>query len=207
MKISNDIYYEKGSLDNIPEDISNLEFKENASKKITIDGGSIMECRFEKIDFHNINLLDVDIYDTVFDGCDLSGQKFDKKMLARVVFKDCKLTGASFIDSSLKKVTVKDSIARYINIATSKIDSVSLENSDFSESTFMENEVKNLILDKCLFIRTEFIHNPLKDVDFSTSDIKDTLFDNYSLKGIIIDAFQSPYLVGMLGVKIKDYDN
>ena len=35
------------------------------------------------------------------------------------------------------------------------------------------------------------------------ADIAETIFDVNSLKGIIIDQFQSPFLIGMLGVKIK----
>lgn len=51
--------------------------------------------------------------------------------------------------------------------------------------------------------KTEFYRTQLKDVDFSTSDITKSVFDSYSLKGIIIDSFQSSSLVGMLGVRIK----
>ena len=44
----------------------------------------------------------------------------------------------------------------------------------------------------------------LKDVDFSSSQIDGTIFDQYSLRGIIVDRFQCQSLVGMLGVKIKE---
>ena len=50
----------------------------------------------------------------------------------------------------------------------------------------------------------EIIDDKINEVDFSNSDISNTIFDLYSLKGIIVDRFQCQNLVGMLGVQIKE---
>ena len=48
----------------------------------------------------------------------------------------------------------------------------------------------------------DFISRGINGQNFS--DISGTIFDFYSLKGIIVDRFQCSNLVGMLGVKIKE---
>jgi len=52
--------------------------------------------------------------------------------------------------------------------------------------------------------KTEFIKTNLEQIDFSTSNIDNTIFDITSLKGIIIDKYQCHNLVGLLGVKVKE---
>ena len=68
----------------------------------------------------------------------------------------------------------------------------------------MEIEIKNIEFVKDNLYRTEFIKTKLNGVDLSSSDISNTIFDLYSLKGIIVDRFQCQNLVGMLGVQIKE---
>ena len=79
-----------------------------------------------------------------------------------------------------------------------------IEESNLSESSFIESNIKNLYLDKVDLNKVEFIKTNLSGIDFSNSDITTTIFDLNSLKGIVIDRFQSSSLVGMLGVKLKD---
>ena len=50
-----------------------------------------------------------------------------------------------------------------------------------------------------------FIKTNLNNIDFSTCNIASTIFDINSLKGIIIDKFQSIDIVNVLGVKFKEY--
>jgi uncharacterized protein YjbI with pentapeptide repeats len=68
----------------------------------------------------------------------------------------------------------------------------------------METEIKNIDFDKVNLNNTEFIKTKLMEVDFSNCDISHTVFDFYSLKGIIVDRFQCQNLVGMLGVQTKE---
>ena len=76
--------------------------------------------------------------------------------------------------------------------------------SNFQEASFVEPIVKNISFENTNLDKAEFFKTNLKGVDFSTSMIALTRFDNYSLKGIIVDSFQCAYLVGMLGVIVKE---
>ena len=92
---------------------------------------------------------------------------------------------------------------QYANFALARIQNLMIKESDFSCARFMENKIKNIEMDHVKFYHTEFIKVNLSKVDFSTCDITGVEFDLNSLKGIIIDPFQSSSLIGMLGVKIK----
>ena len=64
--------------------------------------------------------------------------------------------------------------------------------------------LRMFFLDKVHFEEAEFFHTSLRQIDFSTCFIEGTLFDYTSVQGMIIDMFQSPTIVRLLGVKIKD---
>ena len=68
----------------------------------------------------------------------------------------------------------------------------------------METKTKEVNLDNVNFTGAEIFKSDLKNVDFSNSNIDETKFDEYSIKGIYIDTFQCKNLVGMLGVKVKE---
>ena len=74
----------------------------------------------------------------------------------------------------------------------------------WEETTFLETTLKEVELNNVNFERAEFIHTSLADIDFSTCDIYGTQFDSFSLKGMVIDPFQAQYIVGALGVNLKD---
>ena len=54
------------------------------------------------------------------------------------------------------------------------------------------------------FSGSEISNTNLNGIDFSTCNITSTIFDNDSLKGIIIDKFQSFDIVHLLGIKFKE---
>ena len=94
--------------------------------------------------------------------------------------------------------------AKYINFSSGKLVNLKIEESDFSESTFSRLDLTNLELNNVKLHSTEFIRTNLKDTDFSTCDITNILFDQTSLKGIVIDGFQAMNIASLFGVKIKN---
>lgn len=187
----------------IEEDISG-QFRENPEKEVIICDKTIDGCVFHHIDFSSVKLENVDLVDVIFDGCDLSNQCFEKKYLYRVIFRNCKMIGTSFVDASIHDVQFENCLTRYLNFAGAKITGISILDSEFREASFLENEIKNMSLEQVRFLEAEFMRTKLAGVDFSTCDITSTMFDFYSLKGIIVDAFQCQFLVSMLGVEIKE---
>ncbi len=184
-------------------EFKNYTFSKNCNDALSIKELTIDSCIFKKIDFSNID-LDVSLVDVIFDGCDLSNKKFDKKLLCRVEFRNCKMVGTSFIDSSLKSVLFINCSTKYLNFSNTRIEKMLVEDSNFAEASFMESDIKSIKFNKVLLERTEFFKVKLNKVDFSTCDISSTLFDMTSLKGIVVDRFQCASLVGMLGVNVKE---
>ena len=70
--------------------------------------------------------------------------------------------------------------------------------------TFLETKIKNIELDEVNFSESEISNTNLNGIDFSTCNISNLMIDFISLKGMIIDKFQSFDLVHMLGVKFKE---
>ena len=104
----------------------------------------------------------------------------------------------------LKDVVISNCKVNYANFADAKIKNMKIEDSNLEESTFYETSIKNLELDKVNFTKSEIVQTSLKDIDFSSSIIHNIKADNYSIKGMIIDRFQSDELVRILGVNIKE---
>jgi len=68
----------------------------------------------------------------------------------------------------------------------------------------MNCDIKEALFNNLELNKMEFLKTKLADVDFSTCNIYGAIFDFYSLKGIIIEPYQSEALVGMLGVQFKN---
>jgi len=67
----------------------------------------------------------------------------------------------------------------------------------------METNIKDLELNNVNLSNSEIIKSSLKDIDLSKTKIDNIKIDIDSLKGSIIDKFQSIDLIGVLGVKVK----
>ena len=68
----------------------------------------------------------------------------------------------------------------------------------------METEIKNLEFNNVNISNSEIIKSSLKDIDLSTCKMENLTSDIESIRGVIIDRFQSIDLIGMLGVKVKE---
>ncbi|MFV0275225.1 MAG: pentapeptide repeat-containing protein [Bacilli bacterium] len=202
-KISNTIA--NNFIDSLNENsFSNYIFTKNCETNIEINSITFDSCIFENIDFNNIKLEDVSLIDVVFKKCDLSNQNFDNKLICRVKFENCKLVGTSFIGSNLKDVEFVNCNAKYLNLIGSKIRNLKIKDSNFTESSFSETNIKDVEFNNVEFFEAEFTNTNLNKIDFSNCVIKGIIFDEYSLKGIIINSLQASSIVCMLGVEIKD---
>lgn len=101
-------------------------------------------------------------------------------------------------------VYINNTQAKYINLSGSRITNLKVIDSNFQESYFLEATLKNIEFQNSNFSKSEFYKTNLDTIDFSTCEISGAKFDMKSLYGIIINLYQSEYLVSMLGVKIKD---
>ena len=151
------------------------------------------------IDFDGVSFIGC-----VLENCDLSNKNIDESLIKNTTFKNCKLSGVSFIDSFLKNCFFEFVNGRYLNMSGANISSLKILKSDLSDSSFMDVKLKKLILEEVNFQGAEFLNTPLKEVDFSSSNITNAMFDLCSVKGMIINSFQSVSLVSLLGVCVKE---
>ena len=113
------------------------------------------------------------------------------------------MIGTSFIESALYDIQFLNCLTQYLNFASAKMKGIFLKDSSFNDATFMESSIQNMEVENTKFYQTEFIKTSLKGIDFSSCDIEKAKFDVFSLQGIIINQFQAPYLIGMLGIVVR----
>ena len=66
----------------------------------------------------------------------------------------------------------------------------------------IDTKLKNINFDDVNFKSVEIINTPLKDIDLSKSNIEGIKIDLNSLKGAIINTYQSIFLINLLNVKV-----
>ena len=69
---------------------------------------------------------------------------------------------------------------------------------------FQETSLKNIEFNNVNLFSAEIFSTSLNGIDFSSCKIEGLSIDYDSLRGLIIDKFQSIDLVNMLGVKTKN---
>ena len=114
------------------------------------------------------------------------------------------MIGVSFHLSSLQDVSFESCICTFQDYSKTKMRYVEYHQSDLSSSSFIQTDIKQILFFDVCMSRTEFLQTSLSQIDFSSCDIRETLFDLNSMRGIVIDSFQSQFLITMLGVQIKD---
>jgi len=182
---------------------SNVEINQNPSALITIENTSFDSCQFYGIDFtENFVIDNINIYDCIFENCDLSNIEFNARGIHRCIFKNCKLMGTNFYTSSLSNIVFNEVNALYINFANCDLKNISITNSIFKGCNMMETTTKILLLDNVDFREAEIYKTDLTDVDFSNSNIDGITIDIASLKGIKVNSFQAMSLATLLGIKV-----
>lgn len=187
-------------------DTNNIHLEEYYIKDDTIDllnNTEINCCKFERIIFKETSLLKINIDDVIFINCDLSNIKFIELRAYRIKFVNCKLVGTNFINSTINNISIIDSKCDYINISGSNIKNIEVINSNFIEASLIDTKLKNTDFKEVNFKNIEVINTPLKDIDLSNSIIEGIRIDLKSLKGSIINIYQSMDLINLLGVKVK----
>lgn len=195
----NDITFEEALKIN---EFYDKRFTENPIKNIndiTFNG-----CNFYKIDFTKIELKNVDIWDSIFEDCDLSNILFDKRSINRCIFKNCRIVGVNFIECSINDLQIINCLGIYLNLYGNKIKNIIIKDTNMKESNFIENKISDLEFDNVDLEKSEINNTLFKGTDFSSCNISGITTDLISLKGIKINTNQAIELVGLLGVEIVE---
>lgn len=178
-------------------------FSSNPTSKIKIENTTIDCCVFKGIDFTNsIEFKNVEIWDSIFENCDLSNFEFNNRSLHRCQFINCRLVGVNFINCSLKDVLFNNVQALYLNMVSCNIKDISFENSNLEKANLTDNKIKNMLINESNFSEAEIQKTSLKDVDFSNSTIDGIMTDLDSLVGIKVNSIQALDLIKLLGIEV-----
>lgn len=172
--------------------IINTPTNELIISNVTFDG-----CIFDKIDFKNIKLINVNMIDVIFNNCDLSNQQFN--YLNRVEFNNCKLLGCNF-NKDIKDILFNECSGRYLNFSTINLQKVIFVNNIIKDSYFNETNLINTIFNNNNLDNSELNKITHKSLDLSTNSIQGIKIDIPSLKNLIINEYQALDIISILGV-------
>ena len=123
----------------------------------------------------------------------------------------CSFKNVDFSNISLASVDILDSIFEDCDLSNQNfnkqfIDRVIFKNCKLVGTTFVDSNIRNVqfILEETIFEGSEFAGATLKNVDFTTCNINGAIFDQKSLKNIIVNNFQAASIATMFGVIVKD---
>jgi uncharacterized protein YjbI with pentapeptide repeats len=100
-------------------------------------------------------------------------------------------------------------VLRYANLGEVTMEGVALVRCDLREAFVNEVKLrKRTRLDHCSLVRADLFRTMLKGVDLSTCDIAGIAVSDtrQELRGAIICAEQAVDVVGMLGLRVKEYE-
>lgn len=180
----------------------NILFSVNPDSNVSFSDITFDSCKFEKIDFHLLNLKNVFFCDCIFEHVDCANFEFYKTNFTRCQFIDCKMIGTSFIDSVLVDVCISSSLLRYSNFSNCKLQHFALVKTDCSQTSFHYMNVKDFSISQSNLQGAEFLETSLKQVDLSDSSIEGIVIDLRSLKGAKVSFEQAASLAQILGVII-----
>lgn len=166
---------------------------------VELDHCSLMGVDFTKTSFYDCTLV----------GCDLSNAKLDEAYFARTRLVGCKLEGAQLHAAFVRSTRFVDCMCRYANLAEATLEASSLTGCDLRESFINEVRLrKKTRFERCDFTRADFFRTPLKGIDLSTCAIAGIgVSDTHAeLRGALIAAEQAVNLVGLLGVRVVEYE-
>ena len=170
-----------------------------------LSGTDLGEVRMQGIRFASAQLVAANLQrgrtiDTVFDGCDLSGARFDDGALTRVEFRDCRLSGAQFNAARMNDVRFTGCRLDGASFRMVHGERVWFEGSVLTEAEFCAAEL----------VRARFDHCDLTAADFSQARIADAPLHGSILEGVrgvtglqrpIIDATQvGPFAYSLMAV-------
>lgn len=169
-----------------------------------IHNGEFDHCVLSGVDFRKASF-----YDCTFVGCDLSNARLDEAFCARSRFVGCKLEGVQLTHAILRSVRMRECVCRYANMGEATFENVTLQGCDMREAFLSEVKFRRgTRLDGCDLTRADLFRTSLKGLDLSTCHIAGISVSDTraELNGAIISADQAVDMVGLLGLRVKEYE-
>lgn len=159
--------------------------------------GDYETCTFKRCDFSNADLSYLNFFECEFIDCNLSLVKLIRTTLREVRFRGCKLMGLHFEDCNDLMISLdfEDCKMTLSSFFKLKLKKTRFINSEITEVDFTGTDLSNSIFEDCNLKLTTFHNTNLEGVDFRTSL-------NYSidpeLNRITKAKFSLPSVTGLL---------
>jgi uncharacterized protein YjbI with pentapeptide repeats len=159
--------------------------------------GEYESCSFNNCDFSNADISEISFMECDFIGCNLSLVKMTSTSFREVKFIKCKLLGLHFEDCNHLLITVyfENCILNITSFYKLKLKNTRFLNSIIMDVDFTETDLSNSVFENCDLKSTTFQRTNLERADFRSSS-------NYSidpeLNRIKKARFSMPWITGLL---------
>ncbi len=128
-------------------------------------------CTFKNCNFSGSDLSHSGFIDCVFDSCNFSLAKVKNTALKNVKFRNCKLLGLNFNECSkfLLLIDFEDCQLNLASFFNMRLKSTKFVNCSLQEVDFTRTDLSNSLFDNCDFNRALFELTVLEKADFRTS--------------------------------------
>lgn len=128
-------------------------------------------CKFIGCDFSNTDLLGVDFASCMFEGCNLSMAKPTKTAFRDIHFLSCKILGVHFetCNEFLFSVTFDQCVLDLSSFVKMKMKKTKISQSSLHEVDFTETDISESVFDCCDFSRAIFDNTNIAKADFRSS--------------------------------------
>ena len=158
--------------------------------------GEYDNCNFRSCIFTATDLSGIRFIDCTFKGCDLSNVKVNKSSFHETKFKECKMLGFRFDLCDQLGLTVRfENCQLDHSFYQVKLNHTVFMNTSLKEVDFTESDLRNTILDQCDLLSAAFSHTNLERANLSTAINYSIDPENNRIQGA---RFSLPSVLGLL---------
>ena len=158
---------------------------------------------FKRAILNGARLPALQVVDSRFEGCDLTGTECEKAHLNRVEFIGSRIAGAKLLNASIANVLFKDCSGEFAMFWESAFQAVRFENCSLSEASFLGADLSGVVFDRCDLRNANLQGTTLVGTDFRSSKIEGLRVGSKELQGAIISPDQAVHVVSLLGITVK----
>ncbi|WP_283132814.1 pentapeptide repeat-containing protein [Rhizohabitans arisaemae] len=193
-----------GEVDSIDGDLDEFSYVGSARlRELNLSGTHLLDGRITGLTAQRVRLEQLRVDSVVFSGCDLSNLHWSDSKLSRVVFQDCKLLGATLEEITFGNVLFercKLDLTVFARVRAAE--PVIFSSCSLRETTFAATDLSGVAIDDCDLTLAEFDGGKYRNLDVRGTDLS-SIRGLFSLKGIIIDRWQTRQLAEALAAELE----
>jgi uncharacterized protein YjbI with pentapeptide repeats len=166
---------------------------------------------FEQIHIHRaiftqVHLTKLRFTDVCAEVCDFSSTNWENPRLRRVEFIGCRLLGVQWLEAQCDDVLFKDCILEGAVLVNTIYNAVHFEKCNLRSAILEESNLSGVVFSNCDLTNASLRASTLYKTDLRGSILNGVQANPQDLRGAIIEPAQAIQVVGLLGVKVQDYD-